>query len=292
MGFRVWPAITKLVTLSSDRDRPDAVRVWVQRLIVDSEILREKHLYPGNSYDLELALAIPEAWSPPGNDWVGDALRARAWNNEATIRERGTAAMGLWQRAISQNRPDLESTEDDLRKLITEFRENPIGLPTTAAGFRWLAATLEHVIDNRIAVCNDWPDVDEPWFGRVQAAADRLDRFGIPDHLRDRHQEPVPAHDLAERGRVPPAGDRNGGHRRHESAGHPGPDVAAQRRDRRGMASYPRPGRSWFHAEIRCCGSERISQMSACRHARTWSNDQGADEITDRRDACLAICGG
>jgi hypothetical protein len=184
MGFRVWPAITKLVGLSSDRDRTDAVRVWVQRLIVESGKSREKHLYPGNSYDLELALAIPVAWSPPGNDWVGDALRARAWDNEATIRERGTAAMGLWQRAISQNRSDLENAEDDLRGLITEFKQNPIGLPSTAAGFRWLAATLEHVIKNRVDVCNDWPDVGEPWFGRVQAAADRLDGFGIPDHLR------------------------------------------------------------------------------------------------------------
>ena len=183
MGFRVWPAIAKLVTLSSDRDRPDAVRVWVQRLIVDSANFREKHLYPCNSYDLELALAIPEAWSPPGRDWVGDVLRDRAWDNEATIRERGTAAMGLWQRAISQNRQVLESTEDDLRKLITEFNANPIGLPSTAAGFRWLAATLEHVIENQVGVCNDWPDVDEPWFGRVQAAADQLGEFGIPDHL-------------------------------------------------------------------------------------------------------------
>ena len=184
MGFRVWPAITKLVTLSGNRGRTDALRVWVEGLIRDSEILGEKSLYAGNSYDLELALAIPAAWSPPGNDWVGDALRARAWNNEATIRERGTAAMGLWQRAISQNRPDLESIEGDLRKLIAEFRGNPIGLPTTAAGFRWLATTLEHIIEKRIAVCNDWPDVGEPWFKRVQAAANRLDRLGIPEHLR------------------------------------------------------------------------------------------------------------
>ena len=178
MGFQVWPAITKLVMLSGNRGRTDALRVWVEGLIRDSEILGEKSLYAGNSYDLELALAIPAAWSPPGNDWVGDALRARAWNNEATIRERGTAAMGLWQRAISQNRPDLENIEGDLRKLIAEFRKNPIGLPTTAAGFRWLAATLEHVIDNRIAVCNDWPDVDEPWFERVQAAASRTRQVG------------------------------------------------------------------------------------------------------------------
>jgi hypothetical protein len=183
MGFRVWPAITKLVTLSSDRDHTDAVRVWVQRLLVDAGKFRENHLYPCSSYDLELALAIPEAWSPPGKDWVGDVLRDRARDNEATIRERGTAAMGLWQRAISRNRRDLESTENELRELITQFNANPIGLPSAAAGFRWLAATLEHVMKNRVGVCNDWPDVDEPWFGRVQAAADQLGEFGIPDHL-------------------------------------------------------------------------------------------------------------
>ena len=183
MGFRVWPAITKLVTLCSDGDRADAVRNWVQRLLGDSEELREKHLYPSNSYDLELALAIPEAWSPAGRDWVGRALLARARNNEATIRERGTAAMGLWERAVSQDRSDLKKTERVLRALITEFRENPIGLPTTAAGFRWVAATLEHVIDKHIPVCNEWPEVDEPWFGRVQAVADQLGEFRIPPHL-------------------------------------------------------------------------------------------------------------
>jgi hypothetical protein len=184
MGFRVWPAITKLVTLSSDGGRHDRLRAWVRGLIRDAETLRDKSLYGGNSYDLELALAVPAAWSPPDDDWVGGALLARAWDNEATIRERGTAAMGLWQRAFSQERPDPESTEDDLRALIAEFRKEPSARPDAAAGLRWLAATLEHVIDNRVAVCNDWPDVGEPWFRRVQDAATRLEGSGIPDHLR------------------------------------------------------------------------------------------------------------
>ena len=89
--------------------------------------------------------------------------------------------MGLWQRAVSQERPDLEKTEDKLRRLIAEFRKDPSARPDAAAGLRWLAATLEYVIDNRVAVCNHWPDVGDPWVRRVQDAAARLD--GIPDHL-------------------------------------------------------------------------------------------------------------
>ena len=47
-----------------------------------------------------------------------------------------------------------------------------------------MAATLEHVIDRQVAVCNDWPDVDEPWLRRVHQAADELGRLPIPEHLR------------------------------------------------------------------------------------------------------------
>lgn len=46
-----------------------------------------------------------------------------------------------------------------------------------------MAATLEHVIENRVAVCNEWPEVDEPWFRHVQEAADELDNHSIPGHL-------------------------------------------------------------------------------------------------------------
>jgi hypothetical protein len=48
---------------------------------------------------------------------------------------------------------------------------------------RWLAATLEHVIGKGTDVCNDWPDVDEPWFRNVQEAAGDLDNYRIPGHL-------------------------------------------------------------------------------------------------------------
>jgi hypothetical protein len=183
LGFRVWRAITKLVKLIEPGEHDNALRAWVKSLIRDSEALRERSLYAGRSLDLELAITIPAAWSPPGRDWVGEALRTRAMNPGATIRERGTAVMGLWERAITEDLPDLERTEKDLRKLITEFK-NPDSRPDAAAGLRWIAATLEHVIDNRVAVCNRWPDVDEPWFRHVHEAANELDDSEIPAHLR------------------------------------------------------------------------------------------------------------
>src|SRR5205814_902580 len=117
------------------------------------------------------------------NDWIGRALLARARNPDATISERGTAAMGLWQRALRDGHP-LEKTREDLRELITEFRD-PDSRPDAPAGLRWLAATLEHVIDVEAEVCNDWPEVDEDWFRNVQEAADELDDAdaGIPATL-------------------------------------------------------------------------------------------------------------
>jgi len=182
LAFRVWRAITKLVKLRGDGGHAEELMEWVQQLIGDSADLRARSLYPGRSLDLELALVVPAGWSPPGNDWVGDALRTRARDKDATIRERGTAAMGLWQRALEQDR-SLSGAEDDLRKLIAEFRD-PESRPDAAAGLRWVAATLEHVIDRQVAVCNDWPDVDEPWLRRVHQAADELGRLPIPEHLR------------------------------------------------------------------------------------------------------------
>jgi hypothetical protein len=182
LGFRVWRAITMLVKLSEDGTHNQAVPDWVRNLLLDSGALRKRSLYAGSSYDLELALAVPSAWSPPGDDWVGDALRERARDREATLREHGTAAMGLWQRSIIDERSDQRDVEKDLRELIADLRQ-PDARPDAAAGMRWIAATLETVIDNREPVCNSWPDIDEPWYRHVQAAADVLDRSDIPAHL-------------------------------------------------------------------------------------------------------------
>jgi hypothetical protein len=183
MSFRVWRSITKLVKLSEGNDQAEALRSWVRGLVIDAEELRRTSLYAGRSLDLELAISVPPGWSPPEDDWAGGALRARAWDHEATVRERGTAAMGLWQRALNHGGPELvRDTEQDLRALITEFR-NPESRPDAAAGLRWLAATLEQGIDEKVPVCNTWPDVDEPWFRHVKQAAAELDQADIPAHL-------------------------------------------------------------------------------------------------------------
>jgi hypothetical protein len=183
LGYRVWRAITKLVTLSEEEgNRADELRPWVRQLMHDSDQLRRQSLYAGRAHDLELAIAVPTAWSPPADDWAGEALRERAWNRAATIRERGTAAMGLWQRALRCDPATLAQVKDDLGRLIKEFR-NPETRRDAPAGLRWVAATLESVIEKGQPVCNEWPDVGDPWLQHVQEAAGELDNLGIPDHL-------------------------------------------------------------------------------------------------------------
>jgi hypothetical protein len=184
LAFRAWRPITRLVKIAGTAASDDVVE-WVQQLIADSGRLREESLYPGQSLDLELALAVPAALSPPDNDWAGEALRLRALNSRATIRERGAAAMGLWQRAIEQGR-NLADAKHELRELIAELRAEPSSRPDASAGLRWIAATLQHAIDNEVAVCNDWPDIGEPWLANVMQAADKLNAYVMPStaHLR------------------------------------------------------------------------------------------------------------
>jgi hypothetical protein len=182
MSFRVWRAITKLVMLSKDGEQAEGLRSWVAGLLRDAGELRNRSLHAGYSSDLELAVAVPAGWSPSGQDWVAQALWARARRQDATIRERGTAAMGLWERAITADGPGRPGTERDLRDLITEFRDAQ-ARPDAAAGLRWIAATLEHAMDTGQAVCNTWPEVEDPWFGHVQQAADHLDDQDVPAHL-------------------------------------------------------------------------------------------------------------
>ena len=91
LGYRVWRAITKLVTLSGlPGTRADKLRVWVSELLEDSEQLRDRgSMYAGRALDMELAVAVPEAWSPPGDDdWVSPLLLRRAEN--ARTRRSGT----------------------------------------------------------------------------------------------------------------------------------------------------------------------------------------------------------
>ncbi|MFI6318136.1 hypothetical protein ACIBG8_11485 [Nonomuraea sp. NPDC050556] len=186
IGFRVWRAITKLVQLTPmDSRLAEKLRPWIYILLVNfGEELRANSIYPGRSLDLELAIAVPRDWSPPGpDDWVKEFLLARAWNGEATIRERGTAAMGLWQRTFDGEcrTPDRDEVEAELRRLIATFRQDGYR-PDAAGGLHWIAATLEHVLYRDIPVCNEWPATSEPWRKVVADAADLLGR-GVPKHL-------------------------------------------------------------------------------------------------------------
>jgi len=185
LGYRVWRAITKLVTLSELRGERAAARtVWVRQLLRSSNELRNRSIYAGRALDMELAIAVPTAWSPPSDDWVRRVLLERARNRDATIRERAAAAMGLWERAVrGDDRTTQEKVKEDLRGLIREFRKNPNQRADAPGALEWIAATVEHAIDSGQPVCNDWPTVPDPWYQHVQRAAGELDRQGIPDHL-------------------------------------------------------------------------------------------------------------
>lgn len=184
LGYRVWRVITKLVTLSEPGEQADELQPWVYRLLNESDALRTRSLYAGGAMDMELAIAVPKEWSPPEDDWAARALLKRARNPDATIRERGTAAMGLWQRAVNcGDQAVLQQSRQDLRTLIGEFRK-PDARPDAPAGLRWIAATLEHVMQTGDKVCNSWPVVDDQWFDRVRFAADELSRPGmVPPQL-------------------------------------------------------------------------------------------------------------
>jgi hypothetical protein len=179
LGFRVWRAIAKLVALIKPTSpyRRELV-IWVEQLLAQAEDLREKSIYPARCLDLELAMAIPASWSPSGADWVGRALLTRSNNTHATVQERGTAALGLWQRAVEQGR-DQERVIEDLGPLIAEFEDK--NKQRDAMG--WVAANLKQVIANKVPVCNDWPEgIDEPWLQHIDDTV-RLELQGIPEKI-------------------------------------------------------------------------------------------------------------
>jgi hypothetical protein len=182
LGFRVWRVITALVMLSRRASHTPRLRQWVKKLLSDAEELREKSLYPGRSLDLELAIRIPLEWSPIGDDWAGAALLARANNPRATIRERGTAAMGLWQRAVRNPNQDTARVAADLASLIEHF-ETAANRQDAYPGMRWVATTLRHVISSNTEVCNTWPEIDESWMRNVDAAVAQLDDRIPPEIL-------------------------------------------------------------------------------------------------------------
>lgn len=196
VGFRVWRAITKLVLISSDPAKnptafQDQVKAWIRELLGKAELLREGNLYPGRSLDIELALAVPYAWSRPEDrmgDWVDKFLKEQVERPGATIRERGMAALGIWERTLGaqetgQATPaQTEETERYLRRLIDKFRD-PKTRPDAAAGLRWIAETLDQVLETKTATSQDWPKVNEPWFETVRSAVDYLDSQEIPAQI-------------------------------------------------------------------------------------------------------------
>jgi len=180
----MWRALTQLVALNKPGNRyaPD-LQSWVEGLLGEAEARRDKSLYPGRSLDLELAISIPSDWSPASDDWAGNALRARAANRSATVRERGTAALGLWQRAMDNEELSLDNVINDLTPLIAEF-EAPTNRPDAYQGMQWAAATLSQVMDAKVRVCREWPqDIDEPWMHNFRRAVRYLEQQAIPPDI-------------------------------------------------------------------------------------------------------------
>jgi hypothetical protein len=187
LGFRLWRALTTLVVLSTDdTSLADKLKPRVRELLEGADRLRERSLYPGRSLDLELAIAIPREWlAGERPDWVADVLLARARKKDATLRERGTAALGLWQRSLRDAPDGRSEVRAQLLELIEDFRAAEHERPDIASGLRWIAATLQAVLDQDIPICNQWPEVSEEWFQLVREAGELLEREDMPAEIRE-----------------------------------------------------------------------------------------------------------
>lgn len=184
LGFRVWRALTKVLMVSQtrrDAGFTSQLNPKLKTLLGKAQRLRQESIYPGRSLDLELAIAVPLGGL--GQGFITDLLLTRANDADATLRERGTAAMGIWQRAVSQGQQPPTAIVNQLQDLVGHFRQSPCPRPDVASGLRWVATTLEHVLTKKVAVCNDWPRVEEPWFDAVADASAALDEQGIPPSI-------------------------------------------------------------------------------------------------------------
>ncbi|MET0424100.1 MAG: hypothetical protein ABW046_09510 [Actinoplanes sp.] len=185
LGFRVWRAIAAVVTAIKESGEEDTftgrqVRGWVMNQLRQSDRLREYSLYPARSLDLEVAILVPLSWSPPGersSDWAGNLLRRRAADPAATLRERGTAVFGLWERAVDGGYQDAARAE--LREIIESFRAEGPARP----GLSWVAATLEQNINQGGKILTHWPDLGQPCQQIIADAAAKLDQ--IPERIRE-----------------------------------------------------------------------------------------------------------
>lgn len=188
LGFRVWRALTKVLKIGQDLDRRNKdhvsrnLRPKLHSLLNEAARLRKESIYPGRSLDLELAIEIPTGWLGP--NFVTSILLRRANDPEATLRERGTAAMGIWQRAHASGRTADPEVTGALHRLIEQFRDPESQRRDVASGLRWVAATLNRAMNLDSAICEEWPEVDEPWFHAVGDAIERLEDSGMPKSIR------------------------------------------------------------------------------------------------------------
>jgi hypothetical protein len=184
LGFRVWRALTAIVhaTASSRPPRPsDEFAAWLQRQLADSLTLRQNSLYPARSLDLELAIAVPPSWMKGGADWADEVLRERMAGRSFTPRERGTAASGLWQRALSRGPTSVASARRELHDAVAAFRVDA-AQSRGGAELRWIADTLEHLVDQGMEVGNAWPPSHERCLKVVQDIARAVT---VPDIIRE-----------------------------------------------------------------------------------------------------------
>jgi hypothetical protein len=170
------------------RTRPEDVVEWVKDQVDEAEARRVRSLFPARSLDLELCIAIPPQWSPPGDrDWVDAALRRRVVNEAATMRERGTAAHGLWRRALRMDDRDYrDQTEGFLRSLVGQLREEA-GRDAGLTGLSWVAETVESNLNRGTAVSGQWPAAGQQYVDRVRAALADLsdDPNYLPPSIRE-----------------------------------------------------------------------------------------------------------
>lgn len=172
LGFRVWRAVTTIIRFNRDdgQSTPSGLPEWVRGQLMAAEQLRELSLFPGRSLDLEAAIEVPAAWSPSDDDWVSQVLWQRAGNAEAVVRERGTAAHGLWERALDNKYPSRADITARLSALCKTLLDEADKADDVTLGLRWVAATLDHVVRKGWKVCTTWPETEEPCVAVVQRA--------------------------------------------------------------------------------------------------------------------------
>ncbi|MCA1702697.1 MAG: hypothetical protein LC808_05275 [Actinobacteria bacterium] len=191
LGFRIWRAVTAIVRTHNEPHRrphtpPEAVQPWVREQVEAADERRDQSLYPARSLDLELFIATPLQWSVPsgGDDWIDAALRRRAQNETATVRERGTASHGLWRRALRCDDPEYRGrTEAFLRTLVGRFREEAQA-GDNFHGLRWVAATLESNLDCRVRTTTTWPDDGRHYIALVRNAVTAALLEDLPTRIR------------------------------------------------------------------------------------------------------------